>query len=160
MISLDFYIAFIFATISLILIPGPVVTITVAISLARGAKYGIVTVSGATLGTAVLLSIGSIGMVWFSKVLTELLTVLRRVGSAYSIFLGIKQFFNLSAKAPIVNKVSSSIPGVLLAGFLAAFSNPKTMLFCVAFSPQFLNVSTPIGPQLWLLSITFVGIAF
>jgi len=37
--------------------------------------------------------------------------------------------------------------------------NPKGMIFFVAFLPQFLSPAAPVGPQLWLLSLTFVVLA-
>ena len=160
MISIEFYTAYVLATTALILIPGPIVTLTVANSLDRGLGHGIVTVCGATCGTAVLLSLGFFGMAWVSTVLSEWLTVLRWLGVAYLLLLGFKQWFT----APVQNQdavefISSNLT-VLMRGFLVAVTNPKTVLFYAAFFPQFLDFSKPLGPQLWVLNLTFIVIAF
>jgi threonine/homoserine/homoserine lactone efflux protein len=48
---------------------------------------------------------------------------------------------------------------LLLRGFLVSFANPKTLLFYGAFLPQFVAPDRPLGPQLALLSITFLFLA-
>ena len=160
MISIEFYTAYVLATTALILIPGPIVTLTVANSLDRGLGHGIVTVCGATCGTTVLLSLGFFGMAWVATVLSEWLTVLRWLGVAYLILLGVKQWFAASGQNQDAVEVMNSNLTALMRGFLVAVTNPKTVLFYAAFFPQFLDFSKPLGPQLWVLNLTFVVIAF
>ena len=52
MIDTELYIAFVLATVLLILMPGPIVTITIANSLAYGARHGLRTVVGTSSATA------------------------------------------------------------------------------------------------------------
>ena len=160
MISVEFYIAYILATTALILIPGPNVSLTVANSLARGFGHGIITVCGATCGTAVLLSLGFFGMAWVSTVLSDWLTALRWIGVAYLILLGVKQWFTAPVQGQDTVEGMSSNLAALMRGFLVAVTNPKTVLFYAAFFPQFLDFSKPLGPQLWVLNLTFIFIAF
>ena len=86
MIEPDLYIAYMVATAALILMPGPIVTLTVATSLAHGARRGFLIVCGATVGSSVLLALGALGMAWAFAVLSGWITVIRWVGAAYLIF--------------------------------------------------------------------------
>ena len=53
--------------------------------------------------------------------------------------------------------LTSSSPGRKFAhAFAVTASNPKCILFFVAFLPQFVNPGQPAGPQLVLLGVTFV----
>jgi threonine/homoserine/homoserine lactone efflux protein len=42
---------------------------------------------------------------------------------------------------------------------MMAITNPKTLLFYVAFFPQFLDPAAAAGPQLAIMGVTFVAIA-
>ena len=160
MIEPDLYIAYMLATTALILMPGPIVTLTVATSLAHGARHGILTVCGATIGSGVLLALGALGMAWAFAVLSGWFSVIRWAGAAYLIFLGVKQW---RARPVVLNDAHTNegpVASVLMHGFVVAVTNPKTILFYAAFFPQFLDTSRALGPQLWVLSLTFIVIAF
>ena len=99
-------------------------------------------------------------MAWVSAVLSEWLTVLRWIGVAYLILLGVKQWFTASGQNQDAVEVMNTNLTALMRGFLVAVTNPKTVLFYAAFFPQFLDFSKPLGPQLWVLNLTFIVIAF
>ena len=99
-------------------------------------------------------------MAWVATVLSEWLTVLRWLGVAYLILLGVKQWFAASGQNQDAVEVMNSNLTALMRGFLVAVTNPKTVVFYAAFFPQFLDFSKPLGPQLWVLNLTFVVIAF
>jgi homoserine/homoserine lactone efflux protein len=44
-------------------------------------------------------------------------------------------------------------------GFLVSATNPKTLLFYAAFFPQFVDPLSAPGPQLMLMSATFLALA-
>jgi homoserine/homoserine lactone efflux protein len=159
LMSLDLYLAYVLASALLILMPGPIVTLTVANSLAHGARRGMLTVLGASAGSGVLLGLGAIGMAWILDVLSHWFDWIRWIGAAYLIFLGLKQWnakpVDLSHGAADKGPVLS----VMAHGFLVAVTNPKTILFYAAFFPQFIDAEQPLGPQLTLMSVTFVVLA-
>ncbi len=159
MISYDLYIAYVLATSALVLMPGPIVTLTVANSLAHGAGRGVLTVLGSSAGTGVLLGLGALGMAWMLTALSEWIVWIRWIGAAYLIFLGIKQWRATPVDLKDAHADKGPVASVLLHGFVVAVTNPKTILFYVAFFPQFLDTSRPLGPQLWLMCLTFVVIA-
>jgi len=163
MMDLDLYITFTLATALLILMPGPIVTLTVANSLAHGTRHGLRTVIGTSSATAVLLLIGGFGMASVFAVLAEWFNWLRWIGAAYLVFLGIQ----LWRAKPVALDDGSGDEGVKAGskksifwqGFIVSITNPKTILFYAAFFPQFMDPSRPAGEQLAILSVTFLIIA-
>jgi homoserine/homoserine lactone efflux protein len=153
------YLAFCLATALLILMPGPIVTLTVANSLKHGSKTGFLTTVGATVGSGVLLTAGAFGMAWALDLLADWFTWLRIIGAGYLIYLGFRQW--REAAHGLEDMKADKHPGreVMLHGFVVAITNPKTILFYAAFFPQFIDLSQPTGPQLFLMSITFLCIA-
>jgi homoserine/homoserine lactone efflux protein len=159
MIDMDLYITFVLATALLILMPGPIVTITVANSLAYGTRHGLRTVIGTSSATALLLIVGGFGMASAFLLLAEWFEWLRWFGAAYLVFLGIQQW---RAKPVVLGDDDAkawSKKGIFWQGFVISITNPKTILFYAAFFPQFMDPSQPPGQQLAILSITFLIIA-
>ncbi len=155
----DLYIAFVLATTLLILIPGPIVTLTIANSLTHGTRAGLTTVSGTTLATAMLLLIGGFGMASALALLAEWFDTLRWLGAGYLVWLGIQQWrakaHGLEDEAPAFKSPRK----LFWQGFLVSITNPKTILFYAAFFPQFIDPMQPAGQQLLVLSLTFLVIA-
>ena len=157
--SLELYLAFVAATVVLILIPGPNVALIVANSVAHGARYGLITVAGTSSASIIQLGLTIAGMTTVLTAMASWFEWLRWVGVAYLIYLGIRAW-----RAPPVDLTQArpqqrSVRAILLRGFLVSLSNPKTLLFYGAFFPQFLDASAPLGPQLALLAVTFVVLA-
>jgi threonine/homoserine/homoserine lactone efflux protein len=159
MIDLPLYLGFIAATSLLILIPGPNVSLIVANSLAHGTRYGLLTVAGTTAAILVQLALTVCGMTAVLESLAGWFEIIRWAGVAYLIVLGIRAW----RAAPLVLGDSAPQPRAIrtiaLKGFLISLTNPKTLLFYGAFFPQFVASDRPVGPQLALLSVTFVVIA-
>jgi len=157
--SFEIYLAYALATTLLILMPGPIVTLVIANSLAHGMRTGIITAVGATTGSGVLLAVGGFGMAWALQILSEWFQWIRWFGAAYLIYLGIRQW---RAAVHILNDTEADRGPpkvVFLHGFMVAVTNPKTILFYVAFFPQFIDPSAPVGPQLTIMCATFVVLA-
>ena len=155
----ELYLTYTIATAMLILIPGPIVTLVLAKSLSHGTKIGVATAIGATTGTAVLLAIGGSGMSWVLSSFSEWTIWIRWTGAAYLIFLGIKQWSQkiyIQADGKVTN---SSIAATACHGFMIAITNPKTIIFFIAFFPQFIDPTNSIKHQLYTLCLTFIFLA-
>lgn len=161
MIDTDLYITFVLATALLILMPGPIVTLTVANSLAYGTRHGLRTVVGTSSATALLLIVGGFGMASAFLLLAEWFEWLRWFGAAYLVFLGIQQW---RAKPVALGDGEGEVhagskKSIFFQGFMISITNPKTILFYAAFFPQFMDPTRDPGMQLAILSITFLIIA-
>ena len=90
--ELNIFLAFVAATMVMILSPGPSVLLTIAHSISYGWQRAISTVAGATVGVAVQLIIAAIGLVSLLNLVAGMFEWLRWAGAAYLIYLGIRQW--------------------------------------------------------------------
>lgn len=89
-----------------------------------------------------------------------LLVVLKWVGGAYLIFLGIQVWRSPSLGESRTEVKASSGGKLFQAGLLSAISNPKGILFFVAFLPQFIDPAGSLVVQFVIMAATFVVIEF
>ncbi len=157
-VNLNLWIAFIFASALLALIPGPIVTLVVANSLAQGTRAGVANVFGTLVGNIVLFTIGGLGLAWVLSELAHWFDILRWAGAAYLFYLGIKQW---RAKPVSLGdqQATTKSHSLFLQGVVVAITNPKTIIFFAAFFPQFMDPTLSASGQLVVLSITFLVVA-
>lgn len=157
--SVETWFAFVIAATFLVAIPGPTVTLVVGYALGVGRRAAWATVAGVALGdfTAMTLSLAGLGAVLAAS--ATLFTVLKWIGAAYLVWLGIKLW---RAPATIDDGGAESAKpagAILWHAFAVTALNPKSILFFVAFVPQFIDAAAPVLPQLIVLEITFVTLA-
>ncbi|HEY9537421.1 MAG TPA: LysE family translocator [Kiloniellaceae bacterium] len=156
----ELFAGFIVAVVVLILMPGPIVTLVVANSLAHGQRIGLATVAGSSSGNAVLVAAGALGLTTLLALAAELFEVLRWAGVAYLVYLGVKQWRQAFTAGKMAEMPAMrSRRGVFWQGALVAITNPKTIFFYAAFFPQFIDPQMAVGPQLVAMSIAMVAIA-
>jgi homoserine/homoserine lactone efflux protein len=158
-IPLDLYLAFIAATTVLMLIPGPNMALIVANSVAYGARFGLLTLAGTASAMVVQLVLVTLGMAAVLGTLGTWFEWLRWIGVAYLLFLGVRQWRAAPADLTRTRPQPRSARAIYLRGLLVSLTNPKTLFFLGAFFPQFLSAGRAIGPQLALLSVTFLLLA-
>jgi threonine/homoserine/homoserine lactone efflux protein len=156
---LDLYLAFVLASAVLILIPGPNVTLLVANSLAYGAHRALATLAGTSSAIALQLAITVLGMTSLMAVLAAWFEWLRWAGVLYLVWLGVQQWRAPPVALEDVDPAAVAGRTLFWRGFLVSATNPKTLLFYAAFFPQFVDPASPPGPQLLLMSATFLGLA-
>jgi len=149
--------AFVAATAVLMLIPGPNVALIVANSLTFGARAGLLTVAGTSAAMVAQLTVASLGVTAIFGALAQAFDVLRWLGVAYLLWLGIRAWRepagDLSKTGPVSPRATFG------RGFFVSLTNPKTLAFYAAFLPQFLDPGAALGPQMAILSLTFVAVA-
>jgi threonine/homoserine/homoserine lactone efflux protein len=158
-VSLELYLAFVLATAVLIAIPGPNVTLIVAHAVAHGARTAFATVFGTQCAQAVQLGFVALGMTTLIVTFASVFEWLRWIGVAYLIWLGLQRWRAAAPKAEPESGLPAAPRGLFWQGFAVGLTNPKTWLFYAAFFPQFVNPEAPIGPQLAVLSVTYLTIA-
>jgi threonine/homoserine/homoserine lactone efflux protein len=155
------FVTYCLAAIVLVILPGPIVTLVVANSLSQGTRKGLATVAGASVGNTILIGGAAIGLLAFFALLSEVFSIVRWIGAVYLIWLGIHAWrahgreVGESAGVP----ATRSARAVALQGFLIAVTNPKAIIFYIAFLPQFVDPRLPAGPQLFVMSVAMTVIA-
>jgi len=147
--------AFLLITVVLFLTPGPIVTLVVTTGARSGSRAALMTVAGASTGNALLLICIAFGLSWILQRSSEIFDVLRWVGAAYLIWLGIQAWRHAG--------VASNAPrpgGHVHAwrGFIVAITNPKSIAFFTAFLPQFIDPALPVERQLLVMCVVSVVI--
>lgn len=89
----------------------------------------------------------------------ELFQALRWLGAAYLIYLGLKLWRAPTSLTADDDAPPISGPKMALHAFAVTATNPKSILFFVAFLPQFLDPAAPLAPQLATMAVTFVLLA-
>jgi len=158
--TFEVWIAFVAASVALLAIPGPTVLLVVSYALGCGKSSGWVTVPGVTLGnfTAMTASLMGAGAVLAAS--ATAFTILKMVGAAYLVWLGIKLWWAKATMEPL-QEFSKPRPeqSMFWHSYIFTALNPKGILFFIAFVPQFVDASTAALPQFVVLEATFVTLA-
>ncbi len=161
MIDPTTYLLFVAASAAVIIVPGPSVTVIIANSLRAGTGAGLLNVAGTQLGMALMLLILALGFASIVQQLAVVFDVIRLVGAAYLVWLGLKLWRANGALVATAAKIGQPGGGTryFLQGFLVVISNPKVLFFFGAFIPQFINPDIDPIPQIAFLGATFMVVA-
>jgi threonine/homoserine/homoserine lactone efflux protein len=158
--SLQIWLTFTLASAAVLAIPGPTVMLVVSYTLGCGRRSALATVPGVALGDFTAMSVSLLGAGAILATSATLFTVIKLLGAAYLIWLGIKIWRAqplLDAPHPIKDKSPQVV--MFFNAYMVTALNPKSIVFFIAFVPQFVNANTPLMPQFILLVATFVGLA-
>ncbi len=151
--SLPLYLAFLVTAAVVVVIPGPTVLLMVGYGLSEGRRSLWALVAGVVLGDVVACAGSMLGLGTLLAASAQAFAVVKIIGAVYLVWLGLGML--RAGKAPAQRPSCS--PGRKFAhAFAVTALNPKSILFFVAFLPQFVSHDAPIGPQLALLGATFV----
>jgi homoserine/homoserine lactone efflux protein len=158
--ALDTFLLYLAAWTLVALSPGP----AVMFAMSRAARYGM---AGATMGTAGILlghvvcfTFVAFGLVALLAGMSGAMTVIRIVGALYLMYLGVRMLMSKTQATPDVTATVHKPAvrgGILLQGLLVQLTNPKNLMFVLAFLPQFISAERPLLPQLAImLAVTVI----
>ena len=149
------------AAVGLSLTPGPNSLLVLTHGALHGHRKTLFTVSGGALGFVVLIALSMLGIGALLKASADALTVLKLVGGAYLVWLGIQLWrapaVQLSADASQADTRGAEL---FRQGLLTALSNPKALLFFGAFLPQFIEPGRDLLVQFTIMAAVFVAVEF
>ncbi len=152
------WIAFLVASILFIQVPGPSLLFTIGRALTVGRRDALLSVAGNGLGVTAQVVLIAVGLDAVVTASSTAYTVVKVVGATYVIWLGVQAIrHRADARAAMARPVEQSRRGrSLRTGFVVGVTNPKTIVFFVAFLPQFVNPgASHIGLQMVLLGAVF-----
>ncbi len=127
------------------LTPGPDVLYIVSSALKSGVRAGIVAALGIVSGCFVHVFAAALGVGALLATSATAFTVLKWVGAAYLMWMGVKLLLAKGGSS-VVPAVASHEPAdlgrIFRQGFLTNVLNPKVALFFLAFVPQFIAPGT------------------
>jgi threonine/homoserine/homoserine lactone efflux protein len=131
---------YIVASLALIATPGQDMIYVLTRSLAQGRMAGIASAAGVCLGILVHTALAALGVGAILKASATLFVVLKLVGAAYLVYLGLRMIFTRAGGTPLDGDAAPLSPMALVRqGMLSNVTNPKIVLFFFAFLPQFVD---------------------
>lgn len=161
-ISLESLLACVAASVVLVLIPGPTVVFVVSRALTHGRRAALSSVAGNSTGVVVVVAMVAFGLGTVVERSLIAFTVIKLVGAAYLVYLGVRAYRERGGLASLMN---SDVPvgsahRVYRQGVLVGLTNPKSLVFFAAVLPQFVDAKTGHVPlQMLILGLVFVAVA-
>ncbi len=165
--TLSTYLLYLAAVALLVLTPGPTMLMSMTNAIAHGAPKAMASASGSITAALGMILLSSLGLGAVLAASDTAFWILKLVGGAYLIYLGIKTFrspvssFDMPASSALGDaSAGMSMRKLYVQGLLVGGSNPKALLFFAAFFPQFVDASQAWAPQFAILALTFVAFEF
>lgn len=156
------WLAFVVASALFIQVPGPSLLFTIGRALTVGRRDALLSVLGNALGVTTQVFLVAVGLGAVVAASAEAYTVLKIAGAAYVVWLGIQAIRHRADARAALGAVDhlritpATTLHSLRVGFTVGLTNPKTIVFFVAFLPQFVNEPAGhTGAQLALLGLVF-----
>jgi homoserine/homoserine lactone efflux protein len=149
--------AFVLASLVLLVIPGPTVIMMISQALAHGRGVALASALGVGLGDllAASLSIAGVGTILAASAL--LFEIVKAAGAGYLIWIGVVMWRS-PPRLPEDLPAPPALPRRRLfrQAFLVTVLNPKSIIFFMAFVPQFIRADAVFVPQAATFVLVFV----
>jgi threonine/homoserine/homoserine lactone efflux protein len=164
--AVQLWLAFVGASAVMVAIPGPTVTMVVGYALSEGRSAALAVAFGVAAGDLTAMTLSLLGMGAILAASAALFTAVKLVGAAYLVYLGWRLWTSpvtlpaaQDGDATGVGPVKPRSPRAMFGhAFAVTAMNPKSLIFFVAFVPQFVDRKAAYGPQVAVLVATFVSL--
>lgn len=153
-------VAFLVASLALLVLPGPTVMYIVARGVSQGRSAALVSTLGVEVGTLIQLLVATAGLSALLASSDIAFSAIRFLGAGYLVWLAVGVALNDGNHVFREQRGSGSLKPVFFQGVLVEVLNPKTALFFLAFLPQFADPERgPVAWQMFLLGMIFILLA-
>ncbi|MCO4318355.1 LysE family translocator [Phyllobacterium sp. 21LDTY02-6] len=159
--SIEHWLAFVAASAVLLAIPGPTILLVISYALGHGKRFAAATVAGVALGDFTAMTASMLGLGALLATSAAVFTALKWIGAAYLVYLGVK-LWRAPVGQPQVEEGQArneKASRIFLHTYVVTALNPKSIIFFVAFLPQFLDTTRPIFAQMAIFEATFLVLA-
>ena len=147
------------AAVGLSLSPGPNGLLALTHGALHGRRQALYTIFGGAFGFTAVIALSMFGIGALLKASLAWLTVMKWVGGAYLVWLGIQVWrsppIGIEFGGPAEPRASWSL---FRQGAFSALTNPKGLLFFAAFLPQFIDPARSLVIQFIIMAGTFAAI--
>ncbi|MEM7524906.1 MAG: LysE family transporter [Pseudomonadota bacterium] len=160
-LPIEIWAVFLISAYGVSIYPGP----NNILALSNGSRFGVrASCVAGCLGRlpafAIQIGLTAIGLGALLAASETAFTVLKYLGAAYLVYLGLRMIFaavDVDAEAAAIDTAADGRIGVLARrDFFTAISNPKSILLFTAFFPQFVDPTQPAIPQFAMLGAPFL----
>jgi homoserine/homoserine lactone efflux protein len=142
--------------------PGPAVLFVLSQAIRRGTSKSVWATIGILSANAAyfVLSATSLGAILVASY--RLFLVIKWLGAAYLIYLGLRCFFGRSSLHTLPNLGDSRIAEwrIWRDGFIVQGANPKALVFFTAILPQFIDINHSVASQVLILGVSSIVVEF
>jgi len=162
--DLNVWLAFFAASWVIAVSPGSGAVLSMSHGLAYGVRKASATIVGLQLGLSVVLLVAGVGVGALLLASATAFTVVKVLGAAYLIWLGLRQWRSPVQAAAASGQASAGVAGLpsarqrMTLGFFTNVTNPKGIVFMVAVLPQFIDPNRALWLQLLILLVTSIGV--
>ena len=158
--TFEIWAAFAAASTVLLIIPGPTVLLVVSYALGQGWRTALPMAVGVALGDFTAMTLSMLGLGALLATSATLFTILKWVGAAYLVYLGVKLWRAGGTLDAAPRTDAASAAKMLGHAWLVTALNPKSITFFVAFLPAFLDPAGDFFTQMLVFETTFLLLAF
>ena len=157
--DLHLWLIYLLAATGLSLSPGPNGLLALTHGALHGRRKAFYTIFGGALGFVAVIALSMFGIGALLKASLAWLTIMKWLGGAYLVWLGIQVW----RSPPIGFDIRGSAEprtgwSLFRQGALSAVTNPKGLLFFTAFLPQFIDPAQSLVLQFVIMAGTFAAI--
>lgn len=156
--ALETWLIYMLAAFGLSLSPGPNSLLALTHGALHGRNKALFTIAGGAFGFITVIALSMFGIGALLKTSLVWLTILKWIGGAYLVWLGVQVWrsppigieIHAGARGPTARSHS-----LFWQGTLSALTNPKAVLFFAAFLPQFIDPKRGLFVQFVIMAATF-----
>ena len=157
--TFETWLAFAAASGVLLVIPGPTILLVVSYALGQGWRAAWPLATGVALGDLTAMTLSMLGLGALLATSATVFLVLKWMGAAYLVYLGIK-LFRAGGTFDAKPRTDATRPSRMMGhAWLVTALNPKGLTFFVAFLPQFIDPAQSFWRQMLIFETTFVALA-
>lgn len=152
---------FIITSAILILTPGQDMVLVMSRSIAQGARAGIITALGVSVGLVGHTLLATFGLGALLMASKWLFDIIKFIGAGYLIYIGYQLLRSKSSAITMKELPHVSYKKMFMQGAISNIANPKITIFYFSYMPQFVvSNGTPEAMQLFILGASFALLTF
>ena len=149
------YLLFTLVAAITILSPGPAVVLTLTNTIRFGVHGAFSGIVGVAFGTFIVAGISATGLGILLATSAIAFTVVKYIGAAYLMYLGIKLWCSPSIEIDVSSKATKNKKRQFLEGLVLQVTNPKAVFFFISIFPQFIELAEGYLASFFLLVFTY-----
>ena len=156
--TIELWSIYVATVLALMSTPGPSQLLMLSNSMANGFRRSIFTAMGDLTANLLQMLAAGLGLAVLIASSFYALTVIKWLGVAYLVWLGLLMIRRARANAELdgIVQVRTPLKSLWLQGFMTSAANPKAVVFFAALFPQFISPGAPFWPQFVILSVTYI----
>ena len=157
MIDQSTLVTFLIVVTGFAFIPGPATLLISARASTSGVKASLLTSAGIAVGDLAHSLFAIFGLSAIIMTSATAFTVIKLLGAAYLVYIGLQAFFGKTKLEIGGDKVQIGSWDAFTQGIVSEILNPKTALFFLAFLPQFVKPENgAVAMQIFVLSLILI----